>query len=226
MEFLCYYRPNPVKEPAVDLKTSVGLTIGYVPQLASFVGVRAGVSVGGTLTLGPGKAKMSVSLGLGMSAATGAIHHSLCGGPPKIGIFGCGGSVAVSFTLFCKEINFPERRQWCCLGRPVCHWQQGVRPESPQAPPLALRHAWAGPDSGEEGRVLPRALQQCGGLQALFVLERWRLPPAELGFSHGEKEQREDWPPYMLRSGTDEMGIHLGSPQKENPRHERTGTEQ
>lgn len=94
------------KEPTVDLKTSVGLTIGYVPQLASFVGVRAGVSVGGTLALGPKKVKMSVSLGLGMSAATGAVHPSLCGGPQKIGIFSCGGSVAASFTLFCKEINF------------------------------------------------------------------------------------------------------------------------
>ncbi|CAJ1401024.1 unnamed protein product [Effrenium voratum] len=98
------------KKPTVDLKTSVGLTIGYVPQLSSVAGVRAGVSVGGTVALGADSFKMSISLGLGMSAATGLVHHSFCGGPQSIptpiGDIKCGGSVAASFTLFCKSFDF------------------------------------------------------------------------------------------------------------------------
>ena len=47
------------RKPTVDLKTSVGLTIGYVPQLSSVAGVRAGVSVGGTVALGADSFKMS-----------------------------------------------------------------------------------------------------------------------------------------------------------------------
>ncbi|CAJ1353141.1 unnamed protein product [Effrenium voratum] len=98
------------EKPTVDLKTSVGLTIGYVPQLSSVAGVRAGVSVGGTVALGADSFKMSISLGLGMSAATGLVHHSFCGGPQSIptpiGDIKCGGSVAASFTLFCKSFDF------------------------------------------------------------------------------------------------------------------------
>ena len=94
------------KPPSVNLFTSIGLTIGFVPDLPGVGGVRAGVSVGGTLTLGPGKVKLSISLGLGMSAATGNINPIFCGGPKSLGPFNCGGSVASAFTLFCKEFNF------------------------------------------------------------------------------------------------------------------------
>ena len=55
-----------------------------------------------------------ISLGLGMSAATGLVHHSFCGGPQSIptpiGDIKCGGSVAASFTLFCNLAAFLVRK--------------------------------------------------------------------------------------------------------------------
>jgi len=95
-------------EPKGDFTTSVGLTIGYVPDLPGVGGVRAGVSVGGSITLGPRKVKIGIKLGLGMSAATGNVDNTWlwCGGPKQILSFGCKKSVASAFTIFCKDFNF------------------------------------------------------------------------------------------------------------------------
>lgn len=94
------------QSPVSSLSISVGLTIGFVPNMPGVGGVRAGVSVGGTVSISRTSNAFSISLGLGFSAATGHVHHVFCGGPPTIGPFACGGSVAAAFTIFCKEFNF------------------------------------------------------------------------------------------------------------------------
>ncbi|CAE7363065.1 hypothetical protein AK812_SmicGene38208 [Symbiodinium microadriaticum] len=117
-------------DPGYNFKTSVALTIGYVPDMPGVAGVRAGVSVGGTLSLGPGKIEIKITLGLGMSAAVDAkwTNNMLCGGPEVIGVapwdFKCRGSVAAAFTLFCKKLNFLDGSNGATMDDPCSTWNK------------------------------------------------------------------------------------------------------
>ena len=117
-------------QPGFNFKATVGLTIGYVPDMPGVAGVRAGVAVGGSLSLGPGKIEIKITLGLGMSAAVDAkwTNNMLCGGPEVIGVppwdFKCRGSVAASFTLFCKKLNFLDGSNGATMDDPCSTWNK------------------------------------------------------------------------------------------------------
>jgi len=94
------------KKDNQELQMSVSLTIGFVPDMPGVGGVRAGVSTGGKLWLRRGRSGLSLSMGLGWSAVTAHADGSWCGGPNKIGIFGCGGALSATLTIFCKDFDF------------------------------------------------------------------------------------------------------------------------
>ena len=75
--------------------------------------------MGGTVSISRTSNAFSISLGLGFSAATGHVHHVFCGGPPTIGPFACGGSVAAAFTIFCKERLLGMASQLCMFPCPA-----------------------------------------------------------------------------------------------------------
>ncbi|CAE7229848.1 enol-1, partial [Symbiodinium necroappetens] len=105
-EFEVWVQAMKGNHPAV-FELAVGLTIGFIPSLPTGQGVRAGVTVGGTLTLATNGPKVGIKLGLGVSAVNGIATSADCS--PKrgdIGGFKCMKGVSASFTIFCKSFDF------------------------------------------------------------------------------------------------------------------------
>lgn len=105
-EFEVWVQAMKGNHPAV-FELAVGLTIGFIPSLPTGQGVRAGVTVGGTLTLATNGPKVGIKLGLGVSAVNGIAASTDCS--PKrgnIGGFKCMKGVSASFTIFCKSFDF------------------------------------------------------------------------------------------------------------------------
>eukprot|EP00439_Symbiodinium_sp_Y106_P035174 s2987_g4.t1 len=105
-EFEVWIQAMKGNHPAV-FELAVGLTIGLIPSLPTGQGVRAGVTVGGTLTLATDGPKVGIKLGLGVSAVDGIAKSTDCS-PKKgnIGGFKCMKGVSASFTIFCKSFDF------------------------------------------------------------------------------------------------------------------------